>query len=69
MLRISEMLGIPAGEIIAIGDSDNDASMLRASGMPVAMGNADDELKKLAKYITSGCDHDGAARAIYHLCI
>ncbi len=69
LLRIGEMLGIPAEEMIAIGDSDNDASMLRASGMPVAMGNADDELKKLAKYITSDCDHDGVARAIYHLCL
>ncbi len=69
LLRIGEMLDIHAEEMIAIGDSDNDASMLRVSGMPVAMGNADDELKNLAKYVTSDCDHDGVARAIYHLCL
>ena len=51
----------------AIGDSDNDAEMLRAVGMPVAMGNADAALKNLAKYITADCDHDGVAQAVYHL--
>lgn len=69
LLRVGEILGISAEEMIAIGDSDNDASMLRVSGMPVAMGNADDALKKLANYITSDCDHDGVTRAIYHLCL
>ena len=51
----------------AIGDSDNDAEMLRAVDMPVAMGNADAALKNLAKYITADCDHDGVAQAIYHI--
>ena len=41
--------------------------MLRAVGMPVAMGNADAALKNLAKYITADCDHDGVAQAIYHI--
>ena len=45
----------------------NDAEMLRAVGMPVAMGNADAALKNLAKYITADCDHDGVAQAVYHL--
>ena len=54
-------------KVYAIGDSDNDAEMLRAVGMPVAMGNADAALKNLAKYITADCDHDGVAQAVYHL--
>ena len=62
-----EMLGITPAEMVAIGDSDNDAEMLRAVGMPVAMGNADAALKNLAKYITADCDHDGVAQAVYHL--
>lgn len=67
LVRLGEMLGIAPEEMVAIGDSDNDAAMLRAVGMPVAMGNADPALKALAQYITADCDHDGVAQAIYHL--
>ena len=67
LTRLGEMLGVTPAEMVAIGDSDNDAEMLRAVGMPVAMGNADAALKNLAKYITADCDHDGVAQAIYHI--
>ena len=62
-----EVLGVTSAEMAAIGDSDNDAEMLRAVGMPVAMGNADPALKALAKYVTADCDHDGVAQAVYRL--
>lgn len=67
LVRLGEMLGVAPEEMIAIGDSDNDAAMLRAVGMPVAMGNADPALKQLARYVTADCDHDGVAQAVYHL--
>ena len=67
LLALADRLGIPGEATLAIGDSDNDAEMLRAVGMPVAMGNADAALKNLAKYITADCDHDGVAQAVYHL--
>ena len=67
LLRLGEMLGVASAEMVAIGDSDNDAAMLRAVGMPVAMGNADPELQRIAKYVTADCDHDGVAQAIHHL--
>ena len=67
LLALADRLGIPREATLAIGDSDNDAEMLRAVGMPVAMGNADAALKDLAKYITADCDHDGVAQAIYHI--
>lgn len=67
LTRLGEMLGVTPAEMVAIGDSDNDAEMLHAVGMPVAMGNADAALKDLAKYITADCDHDGVAQAVYHL--
>ena len=67
LTRLGELLGVTPAEMVAIGDSDNDAEMLRAVGMPVAMGNADAALKNLAKYITADCDHDGVAQAIYHI--
>lgn len=67
LTRLGEMLGVTPAEMAAIGDSDNDAEMLRAVGMPVAMGNAAPALKALAKYVTADCDHDGVAQAVYHL--
>lgn len=61
------MLDIRPEEMCAIGDSDNDAQMLRTVGMPVAMGNAEESVKQLARYITADCDHDGVAQAIDHI--
>ncbi len=67
LIRLGELLGVSPEEMAAVGDSDNDAEMLKAVGMPVAMGNADAGLKALAKYVTADCDHDGVAQAVYHL--
>lgn len=56
--------GIKKEEIMAIGDQDNDIEMLAAAGIGVAMGNATDELKKIADYITETVDNDGVACAV-----
>ena len=64
---LCDLLHISPDEVMALGDHDIDAPLLRAVGMPVAMGNADAALKDLAKYITADCDHDGVAQAVYHL--
>lgn len=60
-------LGTSLDRCIAMGDSENDLEMLQAVGMPVAMGNATDEVKRLAKYVTATNAQDGVAQAIYHL--
>lgn len=65
--KLCEQLGTTLDRCIAIGDSENDLEMLRAVGMPVAMGNANDEVKSIAKYITATNAEDGVAKAIYHL--
>jgi Cof subfamily protein (haloacid dehalogenase superfamily) len=57
-------LGISEAQVMACGDSPNDMAMLKAAGFPVAMGNAKDELKEIAKYITSTNDEDGVAKVI-----
>lgn len=57
-------LGVPVAESMAVGDGGNDLEILRAAGLAVAMGNAIDEVKRLAGAITEDCDHDGAAKAI-----
>lgn len=56
--------GIAPNEVIAFGDSFNDISMIRRAGTGVAMGNAEDELKKSADMVTDTCDNDGIAKAL-----
>lgn len=68
LCMLADLMGISMEQVIAIGDSDNDTDMLKAAGMPVVMGNGDEAVKKLARYITSTNDEGGVAQAIYHLC-
>ncbi|MBN2851790.1 MAG: HAD family phosphatase [Clostridia bacterium] len=67
MEKLGDFLHIKAEEMIAIGDGFNDLSMIEYAGMGVAMGNAPDEVKKKASLVTTSCDHDGVANAIYKL--
>lgn len=56
--------GIKKEEIMACGDNDNDIEMLLAAGTRVAMGNATDELKKIANFVTKSVDEDGVSYAV-----
>lgn len=58
-------LGYRPGEMMAFGDAQNDASMLRYAGLGIAMGNAVEEVKRLADEVTAGNDEDGIARSLY----
>ena len=51
-------------QVMTIGDSHNDMSMLSYAGVSVAMGNADQVVKNLAKYQTDSNEQDGFARAL-----
>lgn len=51
-------------EVMCIGDQGNDISMLTGAGVGVAMGNAPDDVKAIANYVTDPIDKDGAAKAI-----
>lgn len=62
----AKSLNIPASEVMCIGDSENDLSMLKFAGIGVAMGNGLDLIKKEADYITDSNDEDGVAGAINH---
>ena len=59
--------GIDISEAVAFGDSYNDIFMLKAAGVGVAMGNADDEIKAAADMVTDDCDHDGVVSALKKL--
>jgi Cof subfamily protein (haloacid dehalogenase superfamily) len=62
--KLAEYYGIKREEIIAIGDSENDLSMIKYAGVGIAMGNAMEIVKKNADYITDTNDNDGVAKAI-----
>ena len=66
--KMAEIYKVPSEAILAIGDSNNDITMLQAAHYGVAMGNANADVKKVAKYQVADCDHDGIAEAIERFC-
>lgn len=64
MEKIGEHFGIRREEMVAIGDGFNDLSMIEYAGLGVAMGNAPEEIKKRAGYVTLSNDEDGIAHFI-----
>ena len=56
--------GIKQEEIMAFGDAENDIEMLQYAKIGVAMGNADDEVKEAADYVTDTVDSDGIYKAL-----
>ena len=62
--KLCEHLGISIDETIAVGDADNDLDVLKRAGLSVAMGNANDNVKKIADVVVEDCDHDGCVQAI-----
>ena len=55
-------------EILAIGDQNNDIALLQAGGIKVAMGNATEDLKSIADYITDSVYEDGFVSAMKRYC-
>lgn len=62
--ELATKLNVDLKDTMAIGDQGNDLSMLQVAGTAVAMGNAIDELKSIADFVTEDNDHDGVAVAI-----
>ena len=61
---LAQMYGINREEIIAIGDNENDISMIEYAGLGIAMGNAEEILKRAADHVTGDYQEDGVAAAI-----
>ena len=64
LLWLLGYLGISPEEVMAFGDADNDSSMLKAVKYGFAMGNATENCKKSAAYLTGTNTEDGVASAI-----
>jgi Cof subfamily protein (haloacid dehalogenase superfamily) len=61
---IAGRLGISTDAVATIGDMQNDLAMFRKSGMSIAMGNATDDVKKVATQVTASNEDEGFAKAI-----
>ena len=62
--KVAEYYGIKREEVIAIGDGENDISMIEYAGLGVAMENAMDSVKNAADLITKSYVEDGVAHVI-----
>jgi hydroxymethylpyrimidine pyrophosphatase-like HAD family hydrolase len=61
-LKLFEIEGIKKENVVAFGDGWNDLEMLQIVGEGVAMGNADEELKKIVGRTCDTNDNDGIAK-------
>lgn len=61
---VSESLGLSPSDIIAMGDNYNDIEMIQFAGLGVAMGNAPEDIKAKADYITDTNNNDGVRKAL-----
>src|SRR5262249_22106539 len=64
VVRLAELLGVPTERVAVIGDGPNDVDMFRQAGLSIAMGQAVDEVRKAANYVTTSNDDEGWARGI-----
>jgi Cof subfamily protein (haloacid dehalogenase superfamily) len=61
---MARRLSISTDQVATIGDMQNDLAMFRKSGMSIAMGNATDDVKKVATHVTTSNEEEGFAGAI-----
>lgn len=61
-----KLLQQPMDDVVVFGDSRNDISMFQCAPFAIAMGNAIDEVKQLADYVTLHTDEHGIQHAMKH---
>ncbi|HEX9545938.1 MAG TPA: Cof-type HAD-IIB family hydrolase [Acidimicrobiales bacterium] len=64
LAMVADRLGVARAEVCAIGDNLNDEDMVRWAGFGVAMGNAPDALKRVAKHVTGRISEAGVAQVV-----
>lgn len=64
---LSRAAGVALDEVMVLGDMRNDLPMLSRAGLAVAMGQAPDDVKAEADWVTASNDEDGVARALERL--
>ncbi|AZV39368.1 HAD family phosphatase [Komagataeibacter xylinus] len=64
VMTLERLLGIPASQMVTLGDQPNDVLMFRKSGMSIAMGQASPEVQKQATHVSTSCEEEGFANGI-----
>lgn len=61
---LCQYLSVPLEQVLAIGDQENDLTMVQKAGLGIAMGDGEDALKRQAKFVTKPFKEDGFTHAI-----
>ncbi|MBN3968196.1 HAD family hydrolase [Pseudomonas gregormendelii] len=64
LATLAEFLGVPLEHTAALGDGGNDPAMFHQAGLSIAMGQAEEAVKRQADVVTGANTEDGAAQAI-----
>jgi len=64
---LADKKGWNLDKIVAIGDSENDLEMIKGVGFGIAVGNSDENLRRLADYVTKERYGDGVVEALTYL--
>ncbi len=64
LLWLTEYLGIPQAETIAIGDNFNDESMMKVAGLGVCVRNGAEEMKQICGYVTEATNNENAVAEV-----
>ena len=65
--KACQLLGLDPSEVVAFGDADNDAIMLKGCGYGVAVGNASDQAKRAADHVAKEHHSEGVLEGLDHL--
>jgi hydroxymethylpyrimidine pyrophosphatase-like HAD family hydrolase len=60
-------VGVPLGEIVAVGDNLNDVAMLRAAGLGVAVEGSPPEVLAVARWVCPPPEREGVREVIERL--
>jgi hydroxymethylpyrimidine pyrophosphatase-like HAD family hydrolase len=66
IVALKELWQLNDDQIVAIGDGMNDIGMIKYAPLGIAMGNAQDAVKKAADYVTDTVINDGLSKALKH---
>ena len=64
LMEVCRLVGCSLAETVAVGDSLNDLAAIRAAGLGVALGNAQEAVKAAADAVTGTNEEDGVAQVI-----
>lgn len=64
LTEIAKLMAVPLREIAVIGDGGNDVAMFERSGLSIAMGNANPEVRRAADFVTDSNREEGFSNAI-----